>query len=169
MNLRHALAAAILAFAMAAPASAQNVASGFAKGRTHFFVTGGTGYAFDESYLVLGAGLTYFPLDGLGVGLSFESWSGSDPSIRKLTPSVQYVFYQARTLKPYVGAFYRRTYIEDRRDLNSLGARAGAYIQGGRNIYLGFGAVYESYQDCTAGEYRKCSSTYPEVTFTVAF
>lgn len=163
------LALALLACAFALPAAAQQAAGVFGQGRTHLFVTGGTGYAFDESYFVLGAGLTYYPLDGLGLGLSFESWTGSDPHITKLTPSVQYVFYQARAVKPYLGAFYRRTYIADRKDLNSIGARAGIYLRAGNTAYVGLGAVYESYEDCTASVYRKCESTYPEVSFTFAF
>jgi hypothetical protein len=103
------------------------------------------------------------------VGLFFESWTGSDPKLTKITPSVQYVFYQVQPVKPYVGAFYRRTSIEGRRDLDSVGGRAGAYLQAGRNAYLGLGAVYESYLDCNTSTYRKCDSTYAEITLTFAF
>jgi opacity protein-like surface antigen len=163
------LALAILACALALPAAAQQAAGVFAKGRTHVFVTGGAGYAFDESYFVLGAGLTYYPIDGLGLGLSFESWTGADPGVTKLTPSVQYVFYQLGSIKPYLGGFYRRTYIDGLPDLDSIGARAGIYLRTGSSAYLGLGAVYESYQDCSASTYRKCESTYPEVSFTIAF
>jgi hypothetical protein len=162
-------AVAVAACAFAPPAAAQQAAGVFGKGRTHLFVTGGTGYAFDESYFVLGAGLTYYVIDGLALGLSFESWTGSDPRITKLTPSLQYVFYQLGAVKPYLGGFYRRTYIDGLPDLDSLGARAGIYIQAGRSAYLGIGGVYESYQDCTSSVYRKCESTYPEVSFTIAF
>ena len=162
-------AAAALACSVAPPAEAQQVASSFGQGRTHVFITGGTGYAFDESYFVIGAGVTYYVIDGLGLGLSYESWTGSDPGVTKITPSVQYVFYQAGALKPYVGGFYRRTEIDGLPSLDSLGARAGAYLRTGSNAYFGFGVVYESYQDCTSSVYRKCESTYPELSFTVAF
>ena len=87
----------------------------------------------------------------------------------KITPSVQYVLHRMQTVKPYVGAFYRRTDIESLADLDSLGARAGVYVQAGRNLYLGLGAVHESYLDCNKSTYRSCDSTYAEVTFTVAF
>jgi hypothetical protein len=165
------LAAAVLLAAslLAQPAAAQTVAGAFSKGRTHFVATAGTGYAFDESYLVLGLGVSYYVLDGLNLGLFFESWTGSDPKLTKITPSVQYVFYQVQPVKPYVGAFYRRTSIEGRRDLDSVGGRAGAYLQAGRNAYLGLGAVYESYLDCNTSTYRKCDSTYAEITLTFAF
>jgi len=82
---------------------------------------------------------------------------------------VQYVFYQVRTIKPYVGAFYRRTYINGASDLDSYGARAGAYLQLGRNAYLGLGGVYEKYSDCRESTYRSCDSTYPEASLTFAF
>ena len=152
-----------------APLHAQNVAGVFGQGRTHVIASAGSGHAFNEGYLVLGLGVSYYVIDGLNVGLALESWSGSDPGMRKLTPSVQYVFYQLDRLKPYVGAFYRRTYIDGLPDINSAGGRAGAYFRAGRSAYLGAGVVYESYLDCSNTVYRSCSSTYPEVTFTLAF
>jgi hypothetical protein len=82
---------------------------------------------------------------------------------------VQYVFHQVPVLKPYIGAFYRRTYVDGLPDINSAGGRAGVYVQAGRNAYVGAGAVYESYLDCNTTTYRSCSDTYPELSFTVAF
>jgi hypothetical protein len=161
--------AAIATFASTTPATAAEVAGAFSEGRTHFVVTAGSGYAFNESYFVLGAGVSYYLIDGLNVGLSLESWSGSDPGMYKVTPSVQYVFYQIPQLNPYVGGFYRRTYIDGLEDLNSVGARAGVYVTAGHNAYIGIGAVYESYIDCNKSVYRSCSDTYPEVSFTIAF
>jgi hypothetical protein len=157
--------------AFASPAAAQSVgvAGAFSKGRTHFVLTGGTGYAFDETYLVLGAGVSYYVIDGLNLGLHLESWSGSDPGLTKITPSVQYVFHQVPTVKPYVGGFYRRTNVEGLPDLDSVGGRAGVYIQAGRNLFIGVGGVYESYLDCEKSVYRECDSTYAEVSFTFAF
>lgn len=169
MNCRIALAS-VLAAALCAPAAkAQNIAGGFGQGRTHVVATAGTGHAFNESYLVLGIGVSYYVIDGLNVGLSLESWSGGDPGMQKITPSAQYVFYQLGRIKPYVGAFYRRTMVDGLPDIDSAGGRAGAYVQAGRNAYLGAGVVYESYVDCNSTVYRSCSSTYPEVTFTLAF
>jgi hypothetical protein len=168
-KLASAALAVVVAFASTPPATAADVAGAFGRGRTHFVVTGGTGYAFDESYFVLGLGVSYYVIDGLNVGLFVESWSGSDPHLYKVTPSAQYVFYQVPVLKPYIGAFYRRTYVDGLPDINSVGGRAGAYLQAGRNAYLGAGVVYESYVDCNTTTYRSCSNTYPELSFTVAF
>jgi hypothetical protein len=168
-KLAGAVLTVVAALASTPPATAADVAGVFTRGRTHFVVTGGSGYAFDQSYFVLGLGVSYYVIDGLNVGLFLESWSGSDPHLYKVTPSVQYVFYQVPVLKPYIGAFYRRTYVEGLSDINSVGGRAGAYLQAGRNAYLGAGAVYESYLDCNQTVYRSCSNTYPELSFTVAF
>jgi len=161
--------AAIAFLASTPPAIAAEGAGAFGKGRTHFVVTGGSGSAFNETYFVLGVGVSYYVIDGLNVGLSLESWSGSDPGMTKITPSVQYVFLQVPQVKPYVGGFYRRAYIDSLPDINSVGARAGIYFTAGRNAYIGVGAVYESYVDCTKSVYRSCNDTYPEVSFTIAF
>lgn len=58
-----AVTTALALCALAAPAAAQSVtaASGFSKGRTHVVLSAGTGYAFDESYLVLGVGARFKP------------------------------------------------------------------------------------------------------------
>ena len=152
-----------------APAAAADVAGVFSKGRTHFSVVAGNGYAFNESYFVLGIGASYYLIDGLDVGLHVETWSGGDPTMTKVTPSVQYVFYQMPRVKPYVGAFYRRAYIENYQDLDSAGGRAGVYFAAGSNTFFGAGAVYESYLDCDKSVYRDCSDTYGEVTLTFAF
>jgi hypothetical protein len=160
---------ALAAIAFLSPAAAQSVAGSFAKGRTHFAVSAGTGYAFDETYLVLGVGASYYLIDGLNAGLAVEYWSGSDPKLTKITPSVQYVFYQVQTVKPYVGAFYRRTKIDGLDDLDSVGGRAGVYFRAGGNAWLGAGLVHESYLDCNNNTYRKCDSTYAEISLTFAF
>jgi len=164
-----AIAATIVTCTFAPPAAAQTVAVGgaFSKGRVHFFAGGGPGQAFDESYFVLSLGASYYLIDGLALGLAYETWTGGDPSMYKITPSVTYVFQQA-AIKPYVGGFFRRSSIEDRPDLDSVGARAGVYFQAGRNAYIGVGGVYESYLDCNESSFRSCDSTYAEVTFTFA-
>jgi hypothetical protein len=165
-------AAALVACALSLPAAAQQVgvsAGIFSKGRAHFVATAGTGSAFDEDYLILGVGVNYFLVDGLSVGLAYEAWTGGDPNMSKITPSVQYVFYQVDKVKPYVGAFFRRTNIDNLPNLDSTGARGGVYLGAGRNLYIGIGGVYESYLDCTSSTYRSCDSTYAEVTFTFAF
>jgi opacity protein-like surface antigen len=168
--IKKALVAGALVLAgSSAMAADVGVAGSFSKGRTHFVLTAGSGSAFDETYLVLGLGATYYLLDGLGAGLHYESWSGGDPDMTKLTASLQYVFHQMQVAKPYVGTFFRRTNIDGLADLDSIGARGGVYFGVGRNAYLGVGGVYESYLDCSKSVYRSCDSTYGEVSLTFAF
>src|SRR4029077_10065950 len=66
-TLAAALAAAACAFAAPAMAQSAGAAAGFSKGKTHLVATAGTGYAFDESYLVLGLGVSYYLFDGFNV------------------------------------------------------------------------------------------------------
>jgi len=150
-------------------ASAQEAGAMFAKGRMHGVVTAGYGSAFGDDYAIFGAGVSYYLMDGLAIGGAFETWRGGDPTISKLTFSTQYVFHKVPTIKPYIGAFYRRTFITGLDDLDSYGGRAGGYLQMGRNAFIGLGGVYETYSGCTESRYHSCSDTYPEVTFTFAF
>jgi hypothetical protein len=166
---RSLLIAAVLSMFTGTPATAASVGGVFSQGSAHLSVVGGSGYAFNESYLVIGAGINYYLVDGLSVGLHAEAWTGGDPGIYKITPSVQYVFYQVPHVSPYVGAFYTRTFIDHLPDLDSAGGRAGVYFAVGRSAYIGVGAVYENYLDCNKSTYRDCSEIYPEVSISFAF
>lgn len=164
-------AALVLALGLipVAEANAAEVAGGFSQGRSRLSIVGGNGYAFNETYFVLGVGASYFVADGLNIGLDVEWWSGGEPGIVKVSPSVQYVFYQVPSVAPYIGGFYRRSYVEDFEDIGSAGGRAGVYIAAGRHTYFGLGMVYESYLSCDESTYVSCSDSYPEVSVTVAF
>lgn len=141
----------------------------FEQGRTHFSLEAGNGYAFDNSYLVVGVGVSHYVLDGLGVGISIESWTGGNPGIVKYSPSVQYVFNRVSSLQPYVGGFFRHTVVSGLPGANSVGGRAGVHISAGRNAFLSAGLAHESYLDCRETIYRTCSSTYPEIGLTFGF
>lgn len=141
----------------------------FGKGHKQVSVVAGSGNAFNDSYIVIGAGASYFFADGFNVGLQLESWLDGDPGIFKITASANYVFYQVPRISPYVGALVRYTDIEGRDALNSVGGRAGVMLSMGRNSYAGFGMVYESYLDCDERTYQTCDDSYPEITFTFAF
>ncbi len=164
-----AFAATVMALCAVPLANAQEAGGMFDKGRLHGSVMAGYGSAFGDEYAIFGAGVNYYLIDGLAIGGAFETWRGGNPTVSKLTFSTQYVFYQVPRIKPFVGAFYRRTFVTGIDDLDSFGGRAGAYFQVGRNAYIGLAGVYESYADCTESKYRSCSDTYPEVTFTIAF
>ncbi len=151
------------------PARAADVAGIFRQGTTQFSLIAGNGNAFNNNYLVVGAGISHYVLDGVSVGLSYENWSGNGPGINKISPSVQYVFYQTTSLKPYVGAFYRHAVVSGLPGFNSAGARAGFYFASGRSSVIGFGLSYESYLNCQKTIYSSCSETYPEVSIGFVF
>lgn len=153
----------------ALPVRAAGVGGMFEEGRSQFSLVAGNAHAFENSYFVIGGSASYYVADGLGVGLSLERWSGGGPGITKYAPFVQYVFYQASVVQPYVGAFYRHAAIAGLPDMNSAGARAGVLIGTGTNAYMSVGFVHESYLDCQETIYRVCSETYPDVTLIFAF
>ena len=172
--LRRPLAAALLLLAVSLPQRGfadvgVGAGASFGQGRASLSVFGGSGSAFSQSYFVLGVGANYYVVQGLGLGLNFESWLGNTPGIYKLTPNVQYVFTQNPSVQPYVGVFYRRVFIDDLSDLNSVGARAGAYLPVGPNTHFGLGGVYEKSLDCNKSSYHTCEDFYPEISFTVGF
>ncbi len=142
-------------------------AAPFDRGSIRGTILLGSGRAFGDNYTVLGVGIGYYVIDGLELGIDAETWMGGTPSINQISPSVRYVFRNSSSVSPYIGAFYRKTYIENLRDLTASGYRLGAYVNTGSNVYLGAGAVFINYSDCSTTIYSSCSDTYPE--FILAF
>lgn len=171
------IAALFIFFGMTNIATAASVGTGgigtaFSKNSTSLGVVLGSGSAFNDNYYILGVGVGYYVTRGLELGIDVQRWFSGDPSITKVSPKITYVFTQAKVVKPYVGAFYRRTYFGDFKgksigDQDSFGYRAGAYFTSNNRVYIGGGIVYEGYKDCDPA--YDCSTTYPEILFTVAF
>jgi hypothetical protein len=101
--------------------------------------------------------------------VDYEYWSGGNPTIRQISPRINYVFATTKAVSPYVGAFYRRTKIDTLPDSDAYGGRAGAYVRSGNNLIMGFGLAYIEYKDCEESIYSSCSDTYPELTFGAYF
>ncbi len=141
----------------------------FSKGSKRGTIVLGSGRAFGDNYTILGLGFGYYIIDGLELGIDAETWMGGAPSIKQVSPSLRYVFRNNSSISPYLGAFYRKTYIENLRDLSATGYRLGAYINAGSNVYMGAGAVFINYSDCSTTIYTSCSDTYPEFTLGIAF
>jgi len=150
----------------AASVGTGGVGGAFSKGSTSVGIVAGSGSAFNDNYIILGIGVGYYVLPGLELGIDVQHWFSGEPSISKISPQIRYVFTQAKVIKPYVGVFYRRTFIDDIRDYNSYGYRAGAYFSSSNGVYIGGGIVYEDESDCPVSD---CSNTYPEILFTVSF
>lgn len=153
--------------AQAASVGSGGIGTAFSKGSTSLGVVLGSGSFGREDYIILGVGVGYYVLPGLELGIDVQHWFSGDPAITKVSPQIRYVFTQPKVIKPYVGAFYRRTFIEDRDDADSFGYRAGAYFSAKSGVYIGGGVVYEQYKDCN--RFVDCSDTYPELLFMVSF
>ncbi|MDA8139514.1 MAG: hypothetical protein M0036_12760 [Desulfobacteraceae bacterium] len=148
---------------------AETRADPFQAGSLQFSLVAGSGRAFYNDYLVLGVGAGYFLMDGLEIGLDSEAWLGNDPNIYKLSPQVKYVLPIDAPIRPYVGAFYRRTFIDGYDDQDSAGARGGVYFISSSNLYFGVGAVYEAYLDCDERLGISCNNVYPEISLSFSF
>ncbi len=143
-------------------------ADSFQAGSLGFSLVAGSGRAFNDNYVVLGLGAGYYLLNGLAIGLDAEAWLGGDPGIYKVSPQVKYVLQLQSNFRPYVGGFYRRTFIDGFDDQDSAGGRAGVYYTSSNNMYFGIGAVYESYFDCD-DRLDNCDDIYPEFTLAFSF
>lgn len=142
----------------------QSAAGAFAQGRKRIGFYGGAGSTYSHTYLILGAGVGYYLLDGFEVGLEFEGWFLQTPQFYKLAPQVRYVFWQLRPVLPYVGAFYRKTWVtDDYPDTDSWGGRAGIAYSSGKG-YAAVGVVYETFTDDIFEDHW-----YPEIAFWITF
>ena len=144
--------------------SSSVIASPFDKGNTVATLAVGSGHLFREDYLIIGAGVGHYIADGIEVGVDVDYWSGGTPSIYEVTPKITFVYDNGLHIKPYLGLFYNRTYIDGLDDRDALGYRAGVYMPAGKKTYLGFGMVHTELQSCTDTVFVNCSDTYAEVS-----
>jgi len=119
----------------------------------------------DWTILAIGAGV--FVLDGLAVEVDTTFWLGGDPFIATVTPGLRYVFTMIPSVKPYIGNFYRRYFIENQVDANAVGARAGVYFILGDWMVVGAGAVYEHILESDV--FAEQDEIYPELSFAMSF
>jgi hypothetical protein len=140
----------------------------FKQGKIRVGFYGGAGSTYGQTYFILGAGVGYYLLNGLEAGVDVEGWLLQDPTFWKVTPQVRYVLWQISPIRPYVGAFWRKTFVggDIWPDFDSYGARGGiAYRKGGS--YLAVGVVYEKFND-TVFEGDNYV-VYPEIAFWLSF
>lgn len=157
----------LLTFIFSMQCSMKINASAFAEGSVSFDVVAGSGSAFNQNYTVLGVGIGYYVAQGLEVGIDLQHWFSSEPAITKVSPQVKFVFSELGDIKPYAGAFYRATFIENQSEEGSFGFRGGAFFSNSNGANIGAGIVYEEYLDCD--KVVECSTTYPEVHFSFSF
>ena len=155
--------------ALATSVGTGGISTAFSKNSTSVGVVLGSGSAYNDNYYILGGSIGYYVLKGLEIGVDGQYWFSGDPSIFKISPQIRYVFTQTKVVKPYVGVFYSRAFVDSDifPDRDSYGYRAGAYFSTNNRVYIGGGIVYEDYLDCPKG--FDCSYTYPEILFQVSF
>ena len=141
----------------------------FDKGRMSVGVVAGAGSSYGDSYTILGVGVDYFVMDGLSVGAGYQGWFGGDNNLNQLTFSSSYYIPLSQKFRPYIGGFIRGNYLSDSDNYQSYGARGGLAITMSPNSYMSFGYAYEEYGNCTEGIFRDCSSSYPELVFSLSF
>lgn len=121
-----------------------------------------------DNWIVVGLGAGYFVFKGLEVHADTQLWFVAQPVIFTVTPGVRYVFHQLSDIKPYVGAFYRRYFVDQvNSDTNSVGGRLGLYFAAGSNAYLGGGVVLEKFLDDNF--FASTTQVYPEFSFAFSF
>ncbi|HYP97209.1 MAG TPA: hypothetical protein VER96_00960 [Polyangiaceae bacterium] len=141
----------------------------FSKGSVRLTVVLGTASTTNDNYFIIGAGLGYYIVNGLEVGLDYEAWLFAKPVMQRLSPEARYVFHMVPVVKPFAGVFYRRNFVTDYDDYNQIGTRLGAYfIPKSNRMFVGAAAVYEKTLDCTSGGYIDCDEWYPEITIGVS-
>ena len=142
----------------------------FSRGSVRLTLLIGTGSTVSDSYLIVGGGPGYFIVDGLEIGLDYEAWIFGDPVMHRLSPETRYVFHMVPVIKPYVGVFYRHTFVTGEfDDYDQVGARGGLYyVPNGGGVYVGGGAVYDRLLDCDDNSFIDCDSVYPEIFFGIS-
>jgi len=153
----------VLGIALAAVTASAGV---FDNGTKNVAVSVGSGTGFNNTYTIVGVSANYFMLSGLSVGVGYRGWFGGTPTMNEVDVPITYYLPLSGPFRPYVGAFYRHTFISDNyEDYETVGARGGiAYIEG--NGYLSIGWAQEWYSRSNGD---KLSRGYPEITGGISF
>lgn len=138
----------------------------FDSGQKNVALTVGAGSGFNNNYTIVGVSANYFALNGLSVGLGYRGWFGASPTLNEVDVPVTYYVPLESKVRPYVGTFYRRTFISGNYDdYDMLGARAGISVVQG-NGYISAGWVQEWYSQDSGGDN---SNGYPEIAAGMSF
>lgn len=157
-------AASLLASAaLAPPALADPFQQGKMRGGVGLGASGGVG----NVTVAASAGLGYFIVDNVELGLDGTAWLLSDPFMAQFGPQVRYVMSTQGQWKPYAGVFGRRWFFSGvRDDVDTVGFRIGAFRVGGGGPFMNVGLAHErTVSACT----QDCSDTYPEVGVSMSF
>jgi hypothetical protein len=117
----------------------------FSSGNKQWGLTVGSSNNFNQTYTVAGVNVNYFIVDNLSLGTDYKGFFGASPQIHQITVPVTYhVPLESTTYRPYLGAFFNRTFLEKPfDDYNIYGGRAGFSIQTSINSFMSLGWVQE--------------------------
>ncbi|MEE9444642.1 MAG: hypothetical protein V3V19_03145 [Cocleimonas sp.] len=140
----------------------------FSVGHKNVSFNVGSGSAYGNRYTILGVNVNYFALDNLSLGVGYTGWFGDDPKINKVSIPVTYYLPIGDTIRPYLGAIYRHTFIDKPYEgYNAYGGRVGVAIARGGS-FLRVGWVHE-YSDNGDDDSGNKSEGYPEVSGGYSF
>ncbi len=142
----------------------------YSQGQKNFGISISAGSGYGSNYTIVGVSANYFVIDNLLAGLEYRGWFGGEPSINELSVPLTYVIPIEAKIRPYLGGFYRRTFLGsahgiDFEDYNVYGGRIGVSMINGSHGYATIGWVQEYYdtdQDDT-------SNGYPEIAVGLSF
>ena len=139
----------------------------FSIGSKNVGLTVGSDNSLGNNYTVIGANVNYFVVDNLSLGASYQMFLGGTPDIQQLNvPVTYYLPLENTTYRPYLGAFYNHTFIDEPYDdANIYGGRAGVSLQTSPSSFMSFGWVQEFSKNGEESESRG----YPEVTGGFSF
>jgi len=157
----------LLAFSPFLLSSSLLTADIFVQGNKNFGVSMGASHSYENDYAVLGINASYFIADNLALGAEYRGWFGGNPTINELSIPLTYFIPVNPSTHPYLGGFYRRSFIEaPYNDYDTYGFRAGAAFSMNPHTFMSFGWVEEYYNNRFGGT---SSSGYPEFTLGFAF
>jgi hypothetical protein len=89
-------------------------------------VLGGYHYPDEQGYVTLGAGASWFAMDGLELGADVDVLVPRDPLGLRFAPRINFVVLQIPVCQPYVGVYWSHQFaMVDEEAINGVGWRIG--------------------------------------------
>ena len=125
---------------------------------------GGVVTVSNEDYIIGGANIGWFVLDGLKVGLGYERWFDREPNIDKLSVDTNYYLPISNRIRPYIGAFYANNFASSEDAGSSHGFRGGLLFYT-NEASIGLEWNHEYFDRCDIA----CERSYPTVVIGLRF
>ena len=134
-------------------------------GHWRLAVTAGVGSANHNTYFLIGGMVGYEMALGFTPNLQGLAWTGSTPSMFKLSPGLTW-YAPLPLIRPYVGAFYSHWFVGSGfPDQDAIGLRGGLQLASAGPATIDAGVAYEHLLSCSVD----CDSWWPEISAAVRF